>query len=139
MERPYREGMAASLTRRVGPGAGAVQVAEAMSIILQQIDAALAPVIGARGVAALYKRSAHLACAAHRWLSVARDDPTMLLQVLAKRSDAEAVAGANAFLRSFDELLVSLIGSALTERLLHAVWVTPSSGIITQVTSCKTG
>jgi len=135
LERPYGEGLAAPLARRVGPSAGAVQIAEAMSVILLQIDAALAPVIGARGVAALYRRSAHLACPAHGWLSGAREDPTALVQVLAKRSDAEAEAGADAFLRSFHELLVTLIGSALTERLLYAVWVTPSDSSITQVSS----
>lgn len=133
MERPFGEGIAAPLARRVGPSAGAVQIAAAMSIILQEIDAALAPVIGARGVVALYKRSAHLACPAHLWLSVARDDPMALAEVLAKRSDAEAEAGADAFLRSFRELLVSLIGSALTERLLHAVWVTHSASSVRRV------
>ena len=34
----------------------------------QAIDSALAPVIGRRGIAALYKRSLHLAARSHPWL-----------------------------------------------------------------------
>jgi len=135
VEPPDSNGIAASLSRRVGPNAGAVQIAEAMTVILQQIDAALAPVVGARGVAALYKRSVHVACSNLRWLYVAQDEPAALVRVLAQRSDVEAEAGANVFLRAFDDLLTSLIGSSLTERLLRSVQVSALNDAATRVTS----
>ena len=135
MEPPDTDGIAASLSRRVGPNAGAVQIAEAMAVMLQQIDAALGPVIGSRGVAALYKRSIHLACTTSRWLYVAQDEPAALVRVLAQRSDAEADTGARVFLRSFDGLLTSLIGPSLTERLLHDVWVRSADVAATRVTA----
>jgi hypothetical protein len=93
----------------------------------QAVDAALRPILGGRGVAALYWRSLHLAAADHPWLvqdSVAVD-PAMDLQTLAaaigRQSPGEAAAGSRAALDKFHTLLVSLVGTSLTARLLASV------------------
>jgi hypothetical protein len=76
-----------------------------------------------------------VACSNLRWLYVAQDEPAALVRVLAQRSDVEAEAGANVFLRAFDDLLTSLIGSSLTERLLRSVQVSALNDAATRVTS----
>lgn len=107
---------------RIEHDASAGQVAAAMSAILQEIDLVLVPIIGERGVRALFKRSVHLASATHGWLIASLESPTELVAALAGSSDADAVQGAEACLREFYELLVGLIGSSLTERILAPVW-----------------
>lgn len=55
----------ASLTHRVGPNADIATIAQAIASILQDMDAALTPILGQQGVAALYRRSLHLCAANH--------------------------------------------------------------------------
>lgn len=93
----------------------------------QAIDRALRPVLGGRGVDALYWRSLHLAAGSHPWL-LAGDEAAeagMDLVVLATALDgqdaAEAESGSRALLDHFRELLVSLVGASLTARLLVSV------------------
>lgn len=98
-------------------------VAASAAAIWRDVQAALAPIVGERGVAALYKRSLHLACGDHPWLNAAFEDDVPLLfdalrRALAQRTAAEAAAGHGALLQLFHDLLTSLIGSSLTERLL---------------------
>ena len=96
---------------------------------LRGIQQELAPIIGQRGVAALYKRSLHLAKAEFAWLpeshssSLDELDLMPLTTVLAKRSAAEAAAAGARLLQDFDDLLVTLIGPSLTRRLLRSVWI----------------
>ncbi|MGL6111829.1 MAG: hypothetical protein ACRC2B_17195 [Rubrivivax sp.] len=127
--------------RRVGSNADATQIAVAVFSIWEEIDDALTPIVGTQGVVALYRRSLHLAVAQHPWLA-GRDegvltdtDPAVLKSVLAQRSSAEAAAGGNAFLNTFHALLASLIGPALTARLLRSVWEPPSSRTTVEDTS----
>ena len=123
-ERPW----AATLARRVSDGANALDVAEAVGSSWRDIDLALIPVLGQGGVAALFKRSLHLASAAHPWLVLPADNPhepsnlTVLKAALAQRPPADAAAGGGASLDAFTELLGSLIGPSLTERMLRPVW-----------------
>ncbi len=88
---------------------------------------ALDPVIGTRGVAALYKRSVHIAQGDFPWLAATHvqlpsETPfDSLARVFdAQHPDEGARAGAS-LLRSFCRLLDSLVGSSLTERLLRPV------------------
>ena len=129
------------LASRVGSDADAAQIAAAVIAIWDEIDDALTPIVGPLGMVALYRRSLHLAAAHHPWLA-GRDegvltdtDPAVLKSVLARRSSADAAAGGSAFLNTFHELLASLIGPSLTERLLRSVWDNPSSGPAAQDTS----
>lgn len=130
--------IAAPLAHRVGPAADAVQIGDAVFAILEEIDDTLTPILGERGMAALYKRSLHLAAAAYPWLAAPDENdppaagPAALKSALARRSSAAAAAGGSTFLQTFHGLLASLVGASLTERLLRPVWSTPSSGPFAQ-------
>ena len=130
LERPQ----SAPLARRVGADASAAQIAAAAVATWQEIDAALAPIVGPRGVAALYQRSLHLTSAAHPWLAGtsaglhASLDLAALESVLAQQGSASATAGGDALFQTFHQLLATLVGASLTERLLRSVWANTSSG-----------
>ena len=100
----------------------------------QDIDAVLSPVIGQRGVAMLYKRSLYLIGPVHPWLAGMHEgvqatiDLEALKSAFAQQSSANAAAAGGAFLHTFYELLTSLVGPSLTERLLRPVWAHFSSG-----------
>ncbi|MBW4049461.1 MAG: hypothetical protein HIU89_16545 [Proteobacteria bacterium] len=90
--------------------------------------ASLSPIIGQGGVDALYHRSLHLTSMAHPWLMTAHDrtQPAAmrldaLKAALIGQSSANAAAGGAALLHTFYALLSSLIGAALTERVLHSI------------------
>ena len=129
------------LGNRVGAQASASQIANAVFELWQEIDDALTPIIGPRGVAALYYRSLHLTSAPHPWLAGKHDivqigvNPTALKSILAQQGSAAAAAAGSAFLQTFHDLLASLIGPSLTERLLRAVWANSLSGPAAQDTS----
>lgn len=124
----------APLTDRVASDASAAQLADAIAALWREIDAALHPVIGHRGVAALYHRSLTLTAPVHPWLASlqlpampASVDAAALQAVLAQRTSAEAAAASMALFDTFRALLASLVGAALTDRLLHTVWA-PTTG-----------
>lgn len=141
IEKQETRRIAAPLARRAGEKADAAQIAEETVAIWREIDEALTPIIGQRGVAALARRSLHLASAVHPWLAAVQDgvqaatNPVALRSVLAKQSSGEACAGSSAFLQTFYELLSNLIGPSLTERLLRSVWGPHVSGPTAQDTS----
>ena len=93
------------------------------------IDSALSPIVGERGVQMLFQRSVHLTVGRFPWLAPLREagvrvaDVGRLEAALAPPSGAEAEAEAakEALLRALYDLLASLIGAPLTERLLPAV------------------
>ena len=130
-ESQERQRIAVALTRK---GETAGQVADAMVSTWQAIDSALSPIVGQRGVAMLYKRSLHLASAAHPWLAGADEaspatmDLEALQSVFAQQGALPAAAAGGTLLQTFHELLSSLIGPSLTERLLRPVWAPFSSG-----------
>lgn len=114
--------------------AGAGQVAEAAVSTWREIDAALAPIIGQAGVAALLRRSQYLVRKDHPWLGAFQDDAPDLAAfdalhaALAAQAADESLRGNVALLQVFHDLLVSLIGAPLCERLLRSVCVSTSSG-----------
>lgn len=134
--------LTAPLSERAPPGASASQIAAALGSIALELDAALTPIIGPRGVMALWQRSLHLTSAAHPWLSAGQPgglsplDTALLATAVAQRDDHDATVAVNALLQAFHELLASLIGLSLTERLLRTVWAPslalPSSGLPAQ-------
>ena len=109
-------------------------IADAAVAVWKAIDGALSPVIGARGNAALYKRSLHLARAQHTWLAVAFEgavqpgDYSALRAALAQQTATDASQAQDALLRIFNDLLADLIGRSLTRRLLQAAWSPNSYG-----------
>lgn len=127
-----------SIAKNPGPlaasDADARQVADAAAAMWRDIEAALSPVIGQRGIAALYQRSLHLAGADHSWLTAAYEgalqpgDFSALRATLSGQTVSDAAAAHAAMLQIFRDLLDNLIGRSLTQRLLQAVWDHPSSG-----------
>ena len=111
--------------------ADAAQIANAMVSIWLEIEASLAPVIGRRGMAALYQRCLCLTVASHPWLPVPAEVPLTLdlpaLQAsVARQASAEALRGGSTLLHTFCELLGSLIGTSLARRLLGPLWESPA-------------
>ena len=104
--------------------AEARRVADAALSRWQGIFAAMAPIIGQRGVGALLKRSLYLNQCEHICLAAVRvpDDDTEALEALHQallQPAAEAAAAAQAaLLQTFVDLLGRLIGPALTQHLV---------------------
>jgi hypothetical protein len=103
--------------------------ADALVATLRDVEAALSPVIGQVGFDALYLRCVHLTGRMYPWLAEAHDQDTerasldlaVLTPVIKRQSVPCAAAGGAALLESIDALLSSLMGRALTDRLLESV------------------
>ncbi len=119
---------------RSGSVEDAAQLAQSTVAAWQAIDAALGPVIGQRGVAALVRRSLHLTSASHPWMAGTQDrvdtaiDLAGLEALLAQQDVGNAAAGGRALVQTFRGLLATLIGAALTERLLGSLGIDSLSG-----------
>ena len=122
------------LAHRLSADADVGRVADAVVAAWQEIDAALTPIIGPRGFAALYKRSVYVAAQGHPWLmgvhdhALASANLSDLNSVFKQQSPLEATAGAALLFETFHDLLVSMVGPSLAERLLRSVWAGASSG-----------
>jgi hypothetical protein len=131
VERERRSSIPEGLSHPFEVNSDPVATAGELVRIVQEIAAVLTPFLGARGVAALYQRALHVARAHHAWLAGAVEiaQPTLDLIALkaafARQDRAEAAAAATTVLHCFHDLLASLIGSALCERLLDPVWAHP--------------
>jgi hypothetical protein len=94
----------------------------------------LNPIIGQKSVSLLYQRSLFLTYRIHPWLINAYGgiDSSMnlaaLKSVVMQQSSVDAAASGGVFLQTFYEMLISLIGSALTESLLRSRWENHLSG-----------
>lgn len=119
----------------------ASRIAHQVAAEWQRIDAALSPIVGTMGVAALYRRCLAIAAAAHPWLMHDTSDGPPALDLaplrllLAGRDSAEAAAAGKLLLDTFTELIGRLIGSSLAERLLNPQPDSHSSGDAAQDTS----
>ena len=131
----------APLADRVIDDADAEQVADTIVAIWLEIDQALHPIIGHRGMAALYNRSLHLTAVGYPWLAIdqpgfpAAVDPSALRSALVQQTAAQVAVGSSALFHAFHELLASLVGTSLTDRLLRSVWTHSSPGSPAQDTS----
>jgi hypothetical protein len=95
------------------------------------IHAALTPVVGQRGSAALYQRSLHLARTEYPWLAPACEDEVEpgdfagLRSALSQQSAAAAATAHDTTVKTLQDLLANLIGGSLTQRMLQCVWDKP--------------
>jgi len=127
-----REAIRGTLARSAGDSPDASAIAEATLNTWRQVTDRLAPVIGARGVDALFSRSLHVTSKTFPWLAMAGNDgssATLLASLKLRLAGQETAAAAQAsysLLVNFTELLATLIGASLTERLLAPVWRPPS-------------
>jgi hypothetical protein len=115
-------------------GADATRIIDMAISRWLDIEAVLSPIIGRPGVAALFERSVHLACANHSSLEAMQEssfppgDFNELRRLLARETTTNAAAANDAILCTFQALLTNLIGTALVERLLGDVWSQSSDG-----------
>lgn len=112
----------------------AIRIGQRTLATWQRFDAALAPIIGSGGVAALYRRSLFLSRVENQWLPGVHEgalDPVEFAELqaaIALRPAPEAQAATDALIKTFRELLAELIGSSLTERLLRPAPAPTSHG-----------
>ena len=124
------QGIQARFVDSIADGVSAQEVAEAAVLIWRNIDAALAPIIGQQGVAALLRRSEYLLRDTYPWLAACPPDvpdaPAFdaLQSVLGAQTAADAAQANGTLLQVFHDLLSSLIGASLSERLLRSAWTT---------------
>ena len=111
------------------------QLAASVAIACTGIEAALAPIIGKRGMTALFNRSLHVTGQTYPWLAdvIVRNQTAMdvesLRTALACRTSAEASAYGLLLLKTVTDLLASLVGPSLTERLLRSVTTSATKGL----------
>jgi hypothetical protein len=117
----------ASLAQRSGENPTAIQTADAAVSMWEEVVAALHSVIGRQGVAAMYDRSVSLTARVNPWMAGARGgakslvDLAALQAIVAQQDDSTAAAGTAELLRTFYDVLISLIGSDLSDELLRTV------------------
>ncbi len=123
----------ALLRARIAVGSAPEAAASAVAGLLADIDEALVPIVGSHGVAALYKRSLYLAVQSHPELAGLHEtversvDAAALRERLKTLSTEQATLAGTALIETFHDLLGSLVGSSLTERLLSSLWDRPLS------------
>ena len=117
-----------TLVHSAGDTSNAKSIAQATLSTWHQVSIRLVPVIGARGVDALFKRALHVTSRTHPWLVIDGHDENLAIFLsglrarVATRESIEALEACHALLLNFTELLASLIGDSLTKRLLMTVW-----------------
>jgi hypothetical protein len=127
-----RETIRTTLARHAGSLPGTNAASDAAAATWRLVELQLVPVIGTRGLDVLFRRALHQTTTAFPWLAAAVDrggsaSPLpSLMACLATQHTATATEAASALLLTFAELLATLIGESLTERLLAPVWARPS-------------
>jgi hypothetical protein len=117
--------MQATFLRLAAEGASSQKMADAAVDEWRAIELSLSPIVGKSGVAALYKRAIHLIRDAYPWLAAAHDgngpfgDFLPLHTALSQQNRANAIDANVALYTSFHNILISLIGASLTQRLLY--------------------
>lgn len=111
------------------PVPGSSQLLQPWRRLAQQ----LCPLIGDSGFCALLGRAIHMAGPEHAWLAPQQSCslPEQLFALLEERmvgvDAARAAAASDTLLRTFTQLLASLIGEALTQRVLSSAMTTADS------------
>jgi len=123
-----------ALARQAGEAPDTEAIAEAALDMWRRVSDRLEPVIGIRGVDALFNRALHVTGRTYPWLmatSVDEDGAAQLAGLrlrLAGRGPVQAEEASYVLLMTFTVLLANLIGESLTKRLLEPVWSLPSAG-----------
>lgn len=120
------------LSQRVAKDDDSQRIAAAISALWADIQTALQPVIGRRSVSALLWRALQLGAAKYSWLAAIRfasDDAVNLGELtalFAAQPPALAREAGDALFEIFRELLLTLIGATLSDRLLQTTSSTSS-------------
>jgi hypothetical protein len=127
MEKPKIGWAITALADQVGRNRDAKDIANAIALVWDGIDLALRPIIGKRGVDALFRRCVEVTALSYPWIAALSADvqSSMDLQtlrdVLLRQELAHFAAASDAMLAQFHAMLAELIGLSLTERLLRPV------------------
>jgi hypothetical protein len=127
------------LAARARSAGGSNPFAKATIDTWRQVNSHLAPVIGIGGVDVLFNRAFQQTSAVFPWLAVAGDDGHSaalidnLITRFAGQKPATLEEASVTVLMNFAELLATLIGESLTDRLLGPVW-TPAPPLSEQQT-----
>jgi hypothetical protein len=114
-----------AFARLAEEGLDAGRIAEQAVFTWRDLDASLSPIIGQRGVDALYQRSLYLLRDEHPWLAAVYEsgfrpaEAPAFKATFARQSRLVAATTSGALLQTFHGLLVTLVGQVLTERLLQ--------------------
>ncbi|MCP8688246.1 hypothetical protein [Marinobacterium sedimentorum] len=127
MENSVSSRIEAELAHRFEGRMDAGLIAAALVTLWREIDIVLNPIMGKRGVAALYQRSLYLAAQTYPWLASPHQgvqtsiDFTHFKSLLIHQQPDDLIQGGSVIFKNLHELLVSLVGPSLTERLLRSV------------------
>lgn len=125
-----------ALPARVGDSVDSARVADELASILREIETALTPVLGGHSVLLLIRRGLYLTPSLRPLLARTPAGPPMdadahfdaLREMLVnQKTSADALTVGTALLQTFYDLIVTLVGLPLTERLLRSVWANYSS------------
>lgn len=118
----------ASLALRIDHVANIDQVPDVIITMLQEANASLVPIIGSKGVAALYRRSLHLCTSLYPQMEdayIRLADPLVLVDlksILIQQNENDVISFGKELLKALYTLLTTLIGPSLSGRLLLDVW-----------------
>lgn len=133
-DRPRELYITTSPARLAAFGNPSVTIADTAVQTWVAVHAALSPVIGEGGFAALYNRTMHLSRVDYPWLAPVHDKLAAAEQfgalhaTLAAQADDEASAAHASMTQTIRRLLSSLIGESLTARLLQDISFPSSAG-----------
>lgn len=120
-----------TLAHYAGDTPDAEAIAQATLSTWREVAVRLSPVIGVRGVDVLLDRSLYLTSRVFPWLAITGEqvESASVLAILRTRLAGSktntAKEASYVLLTTFVELLITLIGKSLTERLLSSVWAPP--------------
>lgn len=120
--------IASVLSQLSAQRASAARTATVVAETMHAIHVALAPIIGDQGMSALYRRSLFLTTRDVPWAGSpqsetgASDGYAALQSALSQQNATEALRVAESLFSNLYTILVSLIGVALTQRLLHPMF-----------------
>jgi hypothetical protein len=129
----WRKAIRATLAQRSGGATDTGAICDALAETWSLMSALLKPVLGERGVDAIFRRSLYLTSITCPWITFGlepADSATLLAafqEILAVRKPDDAAEAAYTLLVNFTELLTTLIGASLTGRLLGPVWGAPTA------------
>ena len=131
-ERQQKDCLHDSIQRVLGNETDVDAVAAATVRAVDSLLGELKPLVGGLATSALYARSLHLANASFERPDAApqkpQEDFSSLRNDLSARSIEDARRASHALLCALVDLLASLIGNSLTDRLLRSAWGIPNAG-----------